>query len=66
MRYKEVQATLREQILTAVNNMFLVALEHEELGHIAMPQAMIAHLKEEYGELDATEIKTNRATLAGA
>jgi hypothetical protein len=52
--------------LTAVNNTFLVALEHEELGHIATPQAMLVHLKEEYGELDATEIKTNRATLAGA
>jgi hypothetical protein len=52
--------------LTAVNNTFLVALEHEELGHIATPQAMLAHLKEEYGELDATEIETNRATLAGA
>jgi hypothetical protein len=44
MHYKEVQATLREQILTAVNNTFLVALEHEELGHIATPQAMIAPL----------------------
>jgi hypothetical protein len=38
MRCKEVEAALREQILTAVNNTFLVALEHEELGHIAMPQ----------------------------
>jgi hypothetical protein len=66
MCYKEVQAALREQILTAINNAFLVALEHEELGHIAMPQAMLADLKEEYGELDATEIETNRATLAGA
>jgi hypothetical protein len=66
MHYKEVQAALREQILTAINNTFLVALEHDELGHIAMPQAMIAHLKEEYGELDAMEIETNRATLAGA
>jgi hypothetical protein len=66
MRYKEVQAALREQILTAVNNTFLIALEHEELGHIATPQAMLAHLKEEYGELDAMEIETNRATLAGA
>jgi hypothetical protein len=51
MCYKEVRATLWEQILTAINNTFLVALEHEELGHIAMPQAMIAHLKEEYGEI---------------
>jgi ferritin len=66
MCYKAVQAALREQILTAINNTFLVALEHEELGHIATPQAMIAHLKEEYGELDATEIETNHATLAGA
>jgi hypothetical protein len=31
-----------------------------------MPQVMLAHLKEEYGELDATEIETNRAALAGA
>jgi hypothetical protein len=46
--------------------MFFVALEHEELGHIAMPQVMLAHLKEEYGELDATEIKTYCAALAGA
>jgi hypothetical protein len=66
MCYKEVQAALCEQILTAVNNTFLVALEHEELGHIATPQVMLAHLKEEYGELDATEIKTNHAALAGA
>jgi hypothetical protein len=35
MRYKEVQTALREQILTAVNNTFLIDLEHEELGHIA-------------------------------
>jgi hypothetical protein len=27
---------------------------------------MLAHLKEEYGELDATEIETNHDTLAGA
>jgi hypothetical protein len=66
MHYKEVQAALWEQILTAINNTFLVALEHEELGHIATPQAMLAHLKEEYGELDATEIETNHAALAGA
>jgi hypothetical protein len=34
---KEVEAALWEQILTAVNNTFLVALEHEELGHIGTP-----------------------------
>jgi hypothetical protein len=63
---KEEEAALWKQILTAVNTTFLVALKHKELGHIAMPQAMLAHLKEEYGKLDATEIETNHATLAGA
>jgi hypothetical protein len=66
MHCKEVDAALWEQILTTVNKTFVVASEHEELGRMAMPQIMLAHLKEEYGELDATEIKTNRAKLAGA
>jgi hypothetical protein len=66
MHCKEVEAALWEQILTTINNTLFVALEDEELGHITTPQVMLAHLKEVYGELDVTNIETNRAALAGA
>ncbi len=63
-RYMAVQGALRKQILTAVNNLYLAALEDEDLGYIATPQAMLAHLNTEYGVLQPTEIEANRSKLS--
>ena len=58
-----MQIALCKQILTAVDNKYLMTLEDPDLGYIVSPQTMLAHLKDMYGSLTPNEIKANHAML---
>jgi len=55
---------LRQQILCAVDNKYLMALEHPDLGYTVNPREMLVHLKTTYGDITPLEIELNRATLS--
>ena len=61
--HTKVQSALRQQIIAAVNTLYLQALEDDELGYVCTPAAMLQHLLDTYGDLNATEIEANRALL---
>jgi hypothetical protein len=54
---------LRRQILVAIDNKYLLALEHPDLGYTVSPKDMLAYIKTTYGDLTPNEIERNRATL---
>jgi hypothetical protein len=54
---------LRQQILCAVDNKYLMALEHPDLGYMVNPCEMLVHLQMTYGDITPLEIM-NRATLS--
>jgi hypothetical protein len=55
---------LRQQILCAVDNKYLMALEHPDLGYTVNPREMLLHLRTTYGDITPLEIEMNRATLS--
>jgi hypothetical protein len=55
---------LRQQILCAVDNKYLIALEHPDLGYTVNPREMLMHLRRTYGDITPLEIEMNRATLS--
>jgi hypothetical protein len=57
---------LRQQILCAVDNMYLMALEDPDLGYLVSPRDMLKHLQTTYGTITPLEIEQNRATLTSA
>jgi hypothetical protein len=57
---------LRQQILCAVENMYLMALEHPELWYLISPCNMLLHLQDMYGTITPLEIEQNRATFTSA
>jgi hypothetical protein len=55
---------LRQQILCAIDNKYLMALlEHPDLGYTVSPLEMLLYLKTTYRDITPAEIETNRATL---
>jgi hypothetical protein len=54
---------LRQQILCAVDNNYLMALEHPDLGYMVNLREMLVHLRMTYGDITPLEIEMNRATL---
>jgi hypothetical protein len=56
--------TLRQQILCAVDNKYLMALEHPDLGYTVNLREMLVHLRTTYGDITPLEIEMNRATLS--
>jgi hypothetical protein len=54
---------LCQQILCAVDNMYLMALEHPELGYLISPHDMLLHLQDKYGNITPLKIEQNCATL---
>jgi hypothetical protein len=57
---------LRQQIICAVENMYLMTLEDPNLGYLISPRAMLKHLQTTYGRITPLEIEQNRATLTSA
>jgi hypothetical protein len=57
---------LRQQILCAVYNMYLMALEHPDLGYLVSPRDMLLHLQATYGTITPLKIKKNCAMLTSA
>jgi hypothetical protein len=57
---------LRQQILCAVDNMYLMALEDPDLGYLVSPRDMLKHLQTMYSTITPLEIEQNRATLTSA
>ena len=57
---------LRQQLLVAVDNKYILELEDPDLGYTVSPQAILAYLKTHYGALTPNEIELNRGTLAAA
>jgi hypothetical protein len=55
---------LRQQILCAVDNKYLMALEHPDLGYMVNPREMLVHLRTTYDDITPLKIKMNRATLS--
>ena len=64
--HRTMQNALRKQILTAIDNKYLMTLEDPDLGYILSPQTMLAYLKDMYGSLTPNKIKANHATLLAA
>jgi hypothetical protein len=57
---------LRQQILCAVDNMYLMALEDPDLGYLVSLCDMLKHLQTTYGTITPLKIEQNRATLTSA
>ena len=65
MLYNNLRAALTGQILTAVNALFLSALEDPDFGFGDLtPFAMFEHLRTEYGTMAPEELERNRAALS--
>jgi hypothetical protein len=54
----------RQQILCAIDDKYLMALEHPDLGYMVSPREMLGYLKTMYGDITPLEIEKNRATLS--
>jgi hypothetical protein len=54
---------LRQQILVAVENRYLMELEHPDLGFVVTPRDMLTYLNATYGTLTPVEVEANRNTL---
>jgi hypothetical protein len=58
---------LRQQILCTVDNMYLMELEHPELGYLVSPRDMLLHHQQAtYGTITPLENGQNRATLTSS
>lgn len=55
---------LRQQILAAVDNKYLLKLEDSDLGYTVTPGEMLGFIKHTYGALTPNEIELNRASLS--
>ena len=65
--YSRLRAALTAQILAAVSDSFLSALEDPDFGFSDVtPRAMLAHLQLKYGTITPEELETNRAALSEA
>ena len=63
--YKNLNAALTAQILTAVNASFLAALEDPDFGFgDVTPLTMLNHLRAEYGTMTPEELERDRAALS--
>jgi len=62
-----VRNELKQQIVTAVDRLFLTELEDETYGfaNVTIPQ-LITHLETTYGLLTRTELEANRASISTA
>jgi hypothetical protein len=63
--YKLVNESLRQMLLTAVNPLYYQSLEDDDFGYadVTIP-ALIVHLATTYGTINATDLVTNRNSLA--
>lgn len=63
--YNSLSAALTSQILTAVNALFLSALEDPDFGFgDVTPLTMLNHLRAEYGTMTPEELERNRLALS--
>jgi hypothetical protein len=63
-RHQNVTETLRQQILQAVPDMYLVVLSDPDFGYDDVtPRAMLNHLETTYAVMTPEEAETNRKTL---
>jgi hypothetical protein len=65
--YQQVHASLRQLVLTAVDPLFYQALEDDEFGYADVDTTtIITHLVTTYGTITATDLVSNRNSLANA
>jgi hypothetical protein len=55
---------LCQQILCTIDNNYLMALEHWDLGYMVFPCERLVYLKETYDDITPIKIEKNRATLS--
>ena len=65
--YQQVHESLRQLLLTAVDPLYYQSLEDDEFGYADVDTpTIIAHLVTTYGTITATDLVTNRNSLADA
>ena len=63
--YSNLQTTLKQQLLAAVNADFLRILEDTDFGFTdVLPSTMLTHLKDTYGQISRDDIEDNRKKLS--
>jgi hypothetical protein len=60
--YTDVVKALRKQLVSAVDEAYIIALKHDRTMYNAVPlEQMLAHLRDEYGEISHEDYKLNEA-----
>jgi hypothetical protein len=63
--YSNLQTTLKQQLLAAVDADFLRILEDADFGFTdVLPSTMLTHLKDTYGQISRDDIEDNRKKLS--